>query len=121
MKKNRNGSSAEPQQSRSKYSVTHKKLGCGKCGMIHQFRCPAEGKKCNYCGGLNHFARRCYQKIRKDLNVAMQLHTDDEEDEEDPFVGRVEVNVAQKRKIRWNLTATIKGHTYIYQPTRYRG
>lgn len=105
----------EPQQTRSKYSVAHKKLGCGKCGMIHQFRCPAEGKKCNYCGGMNHFSRRCFSRIRKDLNVAQELDTDDDEEDEDLFVGRVEINVARKGKLRWNLTASIKGHAVVSQ------
>lgn len=39
---------------------------CRYCGLQHVFdrqKCPAFGKKCNKCNGLNHFARQC--KVRK--------------------------------------------------------
>ena len=33
---------------------------CRKCGRWHNaFRCPAHGKECNACGGMNHFAAVC--------------------------------------------------------------
>lgn len=55
--------------------------------------------------------------MRKDLNAAQQMYTDDEDDEEgDLFMGRVEVNnVTTKKKIRWNLTLSVNGHEVISQ------
>ena len=37
---------------------------CKNCGGNHGSRCPAEGKKCNLCGKMNHFASVCYNRNR---------------------------------------------------------
>ena len=38
---------------------------CGYCGRIHERgTCPARGRKCNKCGGMNHFAVVCNSKER---------------------------------------------------------
>lgn len=46
----------------------NKSMECFRCGFTghRQFdeKCPAKGKKCNKCGGLNHFSRKC-RSIRK--------------------------------------------------------
>lgn len=83
---------------KSKFAVVHKRLGCGRCGMVHEFRCPAEGKECSYCGEKNHFARRCRKRLRTIINQAQQIHTADDSDGEhqdndsgDLFVGRIEI------------------------------
>lgn len=52
-------------KSQTKYSRVHRSLGCDKCGMVHQFVCPAKDKKCNFCEEIGHFSRRCPLKIRK--------------------------------------------------------
>lgn len=36
---------------------------CWKCGLQHEYRkCPAYGKHCGSCGGINHFAAVCNKK-----------------------------------------------------------
>lgn len=46
-----------------------KPIVCHRCGYTghRQFdeKCPAKGKKCNKCGGLNHFGSRCRTKKRQ--------------------------------------------------------
>ena len=37
---------------------------CGKCGKSHERgNCPAYGKKCNRCKGINHFQAMCRSKV----------------------------------------------------------
>ena len=37
---------------------------CGKCGKSHeQGNCPAYGKTCNNCQGINHFKAVCHSKV----------------------------------------------------------
>ena len=37
-----------------------REFNCSRCGTLHKPRsCPAFGKKCGTCGGLNHFSRAC--------------------------------------------------------------
>lgn len=38
---------------------------CGKCGLKHKFPnyCPAVGKTCNFCKGLNHFSSVCRARL----------------------------------------------------------
>ena len=39
---------------------------CGKCGKSHeQDNCPAYGKTCNRCQGINHFKAVCHSKVAK--------------------------------------------------------
>lgn len=39
---------------------------CGRCGFNghkgSDLKCPAKGKKCNHCGKIDHFARKCSSK-----------------------------------------------------------
>ena len=38
---------------------------CGKCGYKHpRDRCPAKGKKCDFCQRLNHFQSQCFDKLK---------------------------------------------------------
>ena len=52
----------------SRNSLTHSALSdelfdCKQYGSCHGWQaCPAFGKKCEYCGGLNHFEVSCYKK-----------------------------------------------------------
>jgi len=46
---------------------------CKFCGLVHVWKkdkCPAYGKKCDKCGGLNHFKKVCRSKYRtsKEIN-----------------------------------------------------
>ena len=37
---------------------------CGKCGKSHEWgNCPAYGKSCNRCKGINHFQAVCRSKV----------------------------------------------------------
>lgn len=42
---------------------------CGRCGYrghkANDEKCPAKGKECVKCGGLNHFARKCFSRSTK--------------------------------------------------------
>lgn len=39
---------------------------CGRCGFrghkANDEKCPAKGKECTKCGGLNHFAKKCFSR-----------------------------------------------------------
>lgn len=88
--------------------------------MVHEHKCPAEGQQCSYCGKLNHFARRCYKKLRTLVNQAQQLDTDGSDDDQqrdvDMFVGRVEIkNVSKNGKLRWNLELMVNGKKMMCQ------
>ena len=60
---------AAPRKSNSKTT------DCYRCGLQYPHPedrpCPAEGKSCNYCGTLNHFARVCFKK-KRDQDTAPQ-------------------------------------------------
>ncbi|CAG2185889.1 unnamed protein product [Mytilus edulis] len=57
---------------------------CGKCGRDHRRneQCPAEGKKCNKCLKMNHFAAMCKTKQNKsrDFRNKKNIHTISESD-----------------------------------------
>ena len=37
---------------------------CGKCGKSHEWgNCPAYGKTCDRCKGINHFKAVCHSKV----------------------------------------------------------
>ena len=40
---------------------------CGKVPKVHS--CPAYGKKCNKCGGLNHFKEVCKTKMKPNSTI----------------------------------------------------
>lgn len=50
-------------------SKSHKELSCYRCGRVGHLakdkHCPAWGKKCNNCGGMNHFAVKCNKTTLK--------------------------------------------------------
>lgn len=54
---------------RSNQPNNNKSMECHRCGFTghRQFdeKCPAKGKSCNKCGGLNHFSRKCRSTNRK--------------------------------------------------------
>ena len=46
-------------------------VNCSFCGKTHdRGKCPAWGRKCRVCQGLNHFAAKCRKlKIRRDVKT----------------------------------------------------
>lgn len=87
------------------YGRKHRSLGCEKCGMVHQFKCPAKGQQCNYCGEMDHFSRRCPARIRRQMNQAQEIFSDDEEEDGHLFFGQLRVYSAggKSGKPRWNV------------------
>lgn len=64
------------------------KKTCGYCGTSHQPRkCPAYSKTCDKCGKRNHFAIVCRQRDVNKIDAGQF-----ESDEEEFFVGQIEVN-----------------------------
>ncbi|XP_013133755.1 PREDICTED: uncharacterized protein LOC106099688 [Papilio polytes] len=47
--------------SRSKSPAYNNNI-CKRCGQIHKYKCPAEGKTCNICKRKNHFSNFCFFK-----------------------------------------------------------
>ncbi|XP_047987078.1 nuclear exosome regulator NRDE2-like isoform X2 [Leguminivora glycinivorella] len=39
---------------------------CRRCGQVHRYKCPAQGKTCVICKKQNHFAQCCFNKNKKD-------------------------------------------------------
>ena len=54
---------------------------CSKCGYVHRTpRCPAQGKRCNFCEGWNHFSSVCNKKnVVEHLEVREEWSGDEEE------------------------------------------
>lgn len=47
------------QKNRNRYNEEQQNI-CGKCGRCHNYReCPAYGRECRVCHGMNHFAIIC--------------------------------------------------------------
>lgn len=86
---------------------------CNKCGMIHQYRCPAKGTECYYCGKTDHFARMCTKLVKKKLNYAQNIEFDsDDEQGEDLFTGSVTItNVRGKPK--WSVELAVTRKVYL--------
>ncbi|XP_060752196.1 uncharacterized protein LOC132863418 isoform X2 [Tachysurus vachellii] len=61
---------------------------CKRCGTKHKFRqCPAFGKRCSKCNGLNHFAKMCFSKesiLERRVQV-VEEDTDDSDTLSDSF------------------------------------
>lgn len=59
------------------YSNSNRKLECSRCGFnghkASDDKCPAKGKRCNKCNGMNHFARKCLTKKRKNEEVESKI------------------------------------------------
>lgn len=91
-KADNNGRQSNEKNGRQASSANTQKK-CGRCGMIHEFKCPALGVICHYCNKPDHFARMCKKLEYKRLNYAqnLQLDSDDDEDPEDLFVGAVKI------------------------------
>lgn len=98
-----------------------RQLGCDRCGMIHEFKCPAIGTQCHFCGGFDHFARRCKKLIQRKMNQVQQLFSDEEDDMDDKeglFVGvlrRICTSKSIEKNQRWMITVAINGQSFKCQ------
>jgi len=73
---------------------------CGKCGRNHRRneRCPAEGKQCNKCFKMNHFASVCKTKSpqSRDARGKKKIHTVSETDtssDDEFYVGTIDTPI----------------------------
>ena len=66
-------SKKQPQQFRKPDS----RLLCSRCGYHHNLQrvCPAQGKKCNYCGSMGHFERMCFKKTTNSRQPNHAMHS----------------------------------------------
>lgn len=88
---------------------------CNKCGYkVHRgSRCPATGKACKKCGGLNHFAQACSQSSflhsedakRREIR---ELHVDERSDF---FLDALTVNALASDQ--WTATVSIEGRPMV--------
>jgi len=72
-------------------------FSCKRCGTKHKFRqCPAFGKRCSKCNGLNHFAKMCFSKDMKREN---KVHVVEEADDSDSLSDSFYVNMVSEENI----------------------
>ncbi|XP_075750004.1 uncharacterized protein LOC142814703 isoform X1 [Rhipicephalus microplus] len=88
---------------------------CNKCGYkVHRgSRCPATGKACKKCGGLNHFAQACSQSSFLHSEDAKhreirELHVDERSDF---FLEALTVNALASDQ--WTATVSIEGRPMV--------
>ena len=88
---------------------------CSFCAYSHvKGKCPAYGKKCNGCGGLNHFEKACQQK-----KAVRTVRADVEEPQMNSlFVGMVKSN-ADANKRSWCETLRLE-HEGTCTPVRFK-
>ncbi|RVE51181.1 hypothetical protein evm_004146 [Chilo suppressalis] len=53
------GHGSNMSKSRSK---SQSRNGCGRCGQIHRYKCPAANAKCRKCGKIGHYEALCKSK-----------------------------------------------------------
>lgn len=92
---------------------------CGRCGMIHEIRCPAIGTACHYCGKPDHFARMCMKLVKKKMNYAQNLELDSDDErtqdkEDDLFVGSVTVTNF-RGKPKWTVELEVNNRSLVCQ------
>lgn len=86
---------------------------CVFCGYMHPPRkCPAYGKKCNGCGGLNHFSKVCFKQSKKkdiqNVDVDEQTGSDDDQGNQ-MYVSSVQSKVPRLRPSQWCTDITVEG------------
>ena len=71
------------QRNRIKPLYQHNVNNCYFCGRTHyRGKCPAYGKKCNYCMRLNHFESLYQQKLKSDRPIRQIMQADEREQSE---------------------------------------
>ena len=89
------------------------RFNCYKCGTTHQVRkCPAFGKQCGLCGGMNHFQKVCLKKklvhsVQDDNNVCIK-------ESNDIFIGMIQSQDLIINKVQeWNVKLLVNNKKYI--------
>jgi hypothetical protein len=107
----------EPPETVNKITTTQ--IDCKFCGYRHvkvKEKCPAWNKKCNLCGKLNHFAKKCLArtkqgssrgKSKKQKNMKVVEHDESSDDEEEEEINGLEEVRTIKKK------ATIRGDLLV--------
>ena len=95
-------------------SQYHKKTNtkCRNCGgnYPHKFKCPAQGKTCNYCHKPNHFVSVCRKKKNQHAHVKNVDHSDSEcSDNQDESAFGIYVNQIKRNLPK--LQVTVGGKT----------
>ena len=63
----------KPRAAYAKWQKGTETSDCKRCGTRHSVKqCPANGKVCNKCKGLNHFAKQCFFKGKKSQSEHIQ-------------------------------------------------
>ena len=100
---------------------------CKYCGERHsKGRCPAYGRNCNFCGGLNHFEVVCYAKTRSERTSKAAIQTveryDLQQDTGEFFIGTVDIHNAQEQLVDYAnsvdeltsmMNTDISNHDYV--------
>ncbi|KAK9687511.1 hypothetical protein QE152_g36200 [Popillia japonica] len=66
----------KPQQSDN---ISLKK--CKKCGQIHKYKCPAATVQCKICKKIGHFAKYCFHKHVKAVNMKQETDSSSDDSE----------------------------------------
>jgi transposase InsO family protein len=104
------GSTHKPHQHSQKTET------CGKCGYDHgdNTRCPATGKKCLKCGGMNHFAVRCRSNTkRKDVHEVTEGACADASCADSFFLGSV--TTCEDEAGAWNTKLKICNRHIVFK------
>ena len=75
----------EPMEVNKVSPKVEKRINCKYCGYAHQLikeKCPARGKKCYKCGGMNHFISKCMKKVESEKPEDVKMVAEEIEDEE---------------------------------------
>ena len=63
-------------------------------------KCPAKGKKCVTCNKMNHFAKCCRMKGKKDKGVLKAVEKDSDSSDLEYLCGIMELTTFARRR-RW--------------------
>ena len=72
-------------------SKSEEKSKCKFCPYEHVYgKCPAYGKKCKRCGGMNHFAKKCNKKAVQSVETEVEAASDQSKTMATLFIGTVD-------------------------------
>lgn len=79
---------------------------CPRCGYEHgPKQCPAYGQTCKACNKKNHFAKKC-RSNRNQASGTRTLHVVETEEEDDFFIGTIELKKTKAKKKKIDTLAT---------------
>ena len=82
---------------------------CGNCGMVHGRHCPAYGRTCFSCGGMNHFAHKCRANPRGLKSRVSAVHEAVDTEDDPYYIGAITRKSQGQEQL-----AVVKLH--IYRP-----